>query len=81
MTAIIEVLMEVGSLGYVYLGKSCGWSQTRRKVIRVSAERWVRGGGTCAIVIVDCRLVIVTVVLKGVRGNVSSTGICLACDA
>jgi hypothetical protein len=47
----------------------------------VSAARWVRGGGTCAIVIVDCRLVIVTVVLKGVRGNVSSTGICLTCDA
>lgn len=41
----------------------------------------VRGGGTCAIVIVDCRLVIVTVVLKGARGNVSSMGICLTCDA
>lgn len=74
--------MEVGSLGYVYLGKSCGcWSQTRRRVIRGSAARMVRGGGTCAIVIVDCRLVIVTVVLKGARGNVSSMGICLTCDA
>lgn len=70
MTAIIEVLMEVGSLGYVWSEKSCGWSQTRRRVIRGSAERRVRGGGRGVIAHG------VIAALKGARGSASSTGIC-----